>query len=401
MKVEEIKDYMIDLYRAGNSDLFPSHQEVAKTHNLNGGSILLLGPPGIGKTTGVVEGAQEIAELLKREFVDYDDSVFEKIVEDPVKYFLYVENNLNDCEPSDLTGIPKENERGIYYKPFLWARALSLPGTAGICCLDEFTNIQRLDVITASYKIVLDHKAGFTKFTDRVMIAATGNSPEESTVANLLPVPLVDRFTIYKVQRPELTGWAAWMDRHYGDKWEKRSLAYLMHFRDEFLDLPSETETLDNFPTPRSWTKVSILLPNIANTRWRETAIGSLGPATGEKFFGFLHKTIPDITELLKQPEKFNELEMDAKYLASVLVGTDLKNRLENAEEEKKKEEEIEKTLPIFRVMKDLQQDFMILATISGGEKQRTDIIIGLGRKDKEIAKIYEQVATLRTKLEV
>ena len=66
----------------------------------------------------------------------------------------------------------------------------------------------------------------------------------------------------------------------------------------------------------------------------------------------------------------------------------------------KKQQEEIEKTLPLLQVMKDIQQDFIVLLIISGGES-RFDITLALCRKDKEMAEILKNVSTLRIKTEV
>lgn len=384
MRVEELADYLVDIYEA----------------KINGGSILLLGPPGIGKTTGVCEAGQRMADQQKRQFLVYNDSLYRQISAQPDEYFLYVELNLNNQEPSDLTGIPKETDDGIAYKPFLWARCLALPGIAGILCLDEFTNIQRLDVITASYKIVLDHLVGFTKFSDNVMVVATGNDPECSSVANLLPCPLVDRFTIYHVQEPEIFGWANWMDKRFSGQWDKRALGYLAHFPEEFLSLPAETETLENFPTPRSWTKTSLLIPKIKSSRRGETISGQLGSATGNKFFAFINTDVPSAEELLMLPEKFRDLNLDAKYLATVMIGAHLKNLFAGQIEENKKREEIEKTLPLLKVMKDIQQDLIVLMIISCGG-MKTDIMLALARKDKEIAEMLEKVSELRARVEI
>jgi len=49
---------------------------------------------------------------------------------------------------------------------------------AGTLVLDEITNINRADMISASYKIVFDHKAGYTKFSDDIFVIACGNRPE-------------------------------------------------------------------------------------------------------------------------------------------------------------------------------------------------------------------------------
>lgn len=400
MKTEALKGYLVNLYKAmGLGEPVLS-------------SVLLLGPPGIGKSTAVLETAKEIAANSGKKFIDYDDSAAREILKDPEDYFLYVDFNLNDTEPSDLTGIPKETEIGMSYQPFLWARCLSK--ASGILFLDEFTNVQRLDVITASYKIVLDHRAGFTKFSDKVMVVAAGNSPEESSVANLLPSPLVGRFIVYKVELPTLEGWADWMDRNF-ENWDKRVLAYLMNFPDEFLKPPPESETLTNFPAPRSWTKVARLILEIPQGFLKETIIGFLGPETGEKFSAFLEMRVPQIEELLRRPQIFKELDLEGKYLASVFLGSYLQKTMqESIKESLKKDEKIEeaipliraiakekteKVMPLIRVMMEEQKDFVVLSVISAGNRKQ-EISLALSEKEEAIKKVLKKIAPLRMELE-
>ena len=85
-----------------------------------------------------------------------------------------------ECEPSDLLGIPKEVNGAVSFRPLLWARCLSK--CAGLLLLDELTNVSRPDVISASYKLIFDRRAGFVKFHEDVFIIACGNRPEYSAV---------------------------------------------------------------------------------------------------------------------------------------------------------------------------------------------------------------------------
>ena len=76
----------------------------------------------------------------------------------------------------DLIGIPRSHNQMSFYEPLAWAVLLSC--TAGICFLDEFTQINRPDVESASYQVVLDKLVGFVEFNPNVMVIAAGNSPE-------------------------------------------------------------------------------------------------------------------------------------------------------------------------------------------------------------------------------
>ena len=143
-------------------------------------STLLLGPPGIGKSMSCWKLAEKLAKGAGKEFVDYDDDKAEMILEEPEKYFVFVDLRLTECEPSDLLGLPHKVNGSVMFSPLLWARCLNK--SAGLLLLDELTNIQRPDLITVSYKLVFDREAGFTKFNEDVMIVSAGNRPEHSSV---------------------------------------------------------------------------------------------------------------------------------------------------------------------------------------------------------------------------
>ena len=74
--------------------------------------------------------------------------------------------------PDDLIGIPRSHNYMSFYEPLAWAVLHSaLPG---IVFTDEFTQINRPDVESASYPVILDHLAGFVEFSPDTMVVAAG-----------------------------------------------------------------------------------------------------------------------------------------------------------------------------------------------------------------------------------
>ncbi|MEM2068397.1 MAG: AAA family ATPase [Nitrososphaerota archaeon] len=320
-------------------------------------SVLLIGPPGVGKSVAVREFAEAEAQMLGLELIDYDDSKYAEIISHPEKYYVYIDLRLTEVEPSDLIGIPRDLDSTVAYKPLTWATVLSKV-SRGMCFLDELTNVNRPDVISAAYKIILDRRAGFTKFSDGVRIIAAGNSPEHSAVANLLPAPLVSRFHVVNVEAPTLEEWASWMDAH-NPGWDKRGLAYLMRFAEDFLRLPSEPETLDPYPTPRTWTWLLSELPNTDSRHIKERMVGYVGLEVGTRFEAFLRTPLPDPEELIDDPRVFINLSVDAKYLAVVSVANHYVAKLKSPE----------RLLPFLETVSDVQADLVILFLIVAKKK--------------------------------
>jgi len=314
LKVGKLENYLLRLYKAG-----------AINHNRQ--AVLLLGPPGVGKSLTCWSLARRLAKLTGKEFVDYNDDEAPKILEAPERYFVFVDFRLPECEPSDLMGIPEKVNGAVRFAPLLWARCLSK--AAGLLLLDELTNVQRPDVISASYKLIFDRRAGFTKFHEDVLIVCCGNRPEHSAVANLPPTPLLDRLLVIDVSEPSVDEWADWMNTTYGDEWDKRCYAFNKRFEKDgyLIQVPRQTETLDPYPTPRSWTSLSTLMAKGIHDR--DTIRGLIGYEVGTKLDAFL-KVDVDINQLLMEPRAFHELEFDAKYMVAVMLGSWISQHIKN-----------------------------------------------------------------------
>jgi len=301
-------------------------------------SILFIGAPGIGKSTVIREFAEEEAKELNREFVDFhelSENELKKIFENPSKYYVYVDFRLTEVIPEDLIGIPRPIGDNYYvYVPPLWGKILSLREIYGLLFLDELTNVQRDDVISATYKIVLDRKVGFIKLSPNVRVIACGNDPSHSAIARPLPTPLAMRFEVVKVEPPSLEDWVKWMDKVYDDKWDKRVLAYLHYSRADFSPPISKTEALENFACPRSWTRLAIQIKNITNEKILIAKIYSnLDPSTAGKFRVFIEKydKIPSWEDVCRNPKAvFMRLDEELRYLLTVFIANKISEECEN-----------------------------------------------------------------------
>lgn len=305
LKIAKLESYLSALYKAGrNNGRF---------------SVLILGAPGIGKSYSVRSVAQKIAQSLGKTFVDYSDNVADEILADPSKYFAYIDFRLTECEPSDLLGIPINEDGHVRFSPLLWAVVASK--TACLICLDELTNLQRPDMVSVSYKVIYDRKAGFTSFHPDSFIVAAGNRPEESSVANLLPTPLINRMIKIEIQPATVDEWFEWMDSKYHDEWDKRTYAFLKRFETEnyILMVPKKTETLDQYPTHRTWTTLATYMQK--GIQDDETITGLVGEEVGTKFEAFMKVDI-DLEQMMANPTSFRTLTVDGKYMLSIMLST-------------------------------------------------------------------------------
>lgn len=182
------------------------------------------------------------------------------------------------------------------------------------------------------------------------MVVAAGNRPEHSAVANLLPTPLVSRMIIVNVDTPTTDEWAEWMNETFQEKWDKRSYAFLKRFEGEgyLLKVPNKTETLDPYPTPRTWSTLSCLMDN--GIKDDETIVGLVGYEVGQKFEAFLKVNV-SLEEVLKSPSIFSNLTVDGKYMISIMLSTWIAKHIKD----------ISNSLPLIDTMVEDSREFLIL----------------------------------------
>jgi hypothetical protein len=238
--IEEAKRIMFKLYKSGSRD-----------------SYLLLGDKGVGKSEGMCQLSLYLATYLGKEWIWYSDDVADKILQNPDRYFVFHKFSLFECDSSELLGIPRDKGDAVFYKPLLWARVCNK--CACMVFLDDFTNIMEFDKRSASLRILLEKRVGFLPLHKDSIVVCAGNLPEQSSLASYLPSANIDRVTIFNIKAPTIQEWKHYMEVHYQDRWDKKVYEFLSKYPQYMLE-ESEPETLRQFATPRSWTKLALRL---------------------------------------------------------------------------------------------------------------------------------------------
>lgn len=390
MRISELRDYIVKHY-------FSKNRKERKY------GLLILGPPGVGKSTVVEEAGKEIAKKLNREFLkvvvrwsprlrkfvisDNGEIDVETALSEEGRYFVFTDFRLSTVEPSDLSGVPRSRNGITYYDPLLWAVLHS--ANPGILFLDELTWIQREDVWSIVPQLVLDRIAGLTKFNEDTLVIAAGNRPEDSTLVRLIHAPLLNRFKIIKVSAPTVDEWVQWMNARYADRWDKRVYAFLTRFKDEgyFLKPPEQGEGLEAWPSPRSWTWLALDL--VEGFDSLDDICGLVGEEVGRKLHAFLQLNV-DIEELIEDPKRFHGLSFDAKYVVPIMLANWLSQN----------QKTMSKAFKLIDIMSAQSHEFLVMTCMSMQRKALIHFLSELFKYDTKYRGILSEIA-LNVKLEI
>lgn len=288
--------------------------------------LLLIGPPGIGKTEIVKQLAEE--EALGKKFIDLreaSNTELDKIIENPSKYYVYYRIIAPHVFPEDL-GIPRvmNNGNGKDYVEFLPPKVLkilSLEDVHGVLFIDEITNVQRDDQLSMLYSLILEKEASWIlKLSRNIKIVLAGNPQEWSEITRPLPKPLRNRAVIVNVDPPTVDEWIEYMEKKYGEGWDRIVAAYLKFYPSDFLKPPAESDDFSAFPSPRSWTRLATLLAEHGRDGdfVKEIVYGTLGSEVGARFLALIRTNMDinkTIEELNKNPDAFSGLKINERIL--------------------------------------------------------------------------------------
>ncbi len=247
-------------------------------------SVMIWGPPGIGKSQGV----REIAEYIRRK-------TQKKVEITDVRLLLF--------NPVDLRGIPTANEDktlAVWLKPKIFQMDES-KDTVNILFLDEISAAPP-SVQSAAYQITLDRTVGEHKLPENCIVIAAGNRVTDKSVAYNMPKALANRLCHFEI-KGDADAWHDWAIENGIHEYVAGYLEYnpvaLMRFD------PSGTALA--FPTPRSWEMVSNILNTVSQNlpEIYPMIIGCIGHGTAANFKTWteLYRSMPSMADIFAGKE--------------------------------------------------------------------------------------------------
>ncbi|MEM1520370.1 MAG: AAA family ATPase [Candidatus Bathyarchaeia archaeon] len=372
--------------------------------------VLLYGPPGVGKTEIIQQLAMKEAEELGRKFVDLseaDESIIREIIQNPKEFYVFFRLVAPHTFPEDIGFPHKTTKAGISFSkiiPLDTYAIFALKDIKGTLFIDELTNVARDDQMAMFYSLILEKQLGPIKLNRDVKIFAAGNPPEWSKASSELPEPILSRVTTLYVEPPTIDEWIEYMNKNYGDKWDRRIAAFLKIYPEDLLKKPKRGRTI-GYPTPRSWTLLATKLwhhlkkmeeleekGDLKGMKKLERYIyatidGTVGPEVGEKYIAFLKTQISQklLEDLKENPELFDSLNISQKAMVVYSISQYPVEKI------------IEYNEKFMRYLVKKHAEFAALLIALIPIKERKRLIIEAISKDPRRSSVYEELANVLT----
>jgi hypothetical protein len=275
-------------------------------------SVMLWGPPGVGKSQAIRQLANGI-----------EDNTGKKVVVTDVRLLLF--------NPIDLRGIPTSNADktlAVWLKPQIFQMDGS-DDIINVLFLDEISAAPQ-SVQAAAYQITLDRVVGEHKLPDNCIVIAAGNRTTDKSVAFKMPKALANRVLHIEVEG-NFNSWKEWaIENGINDK----VIGFLSFRRNYLMGFDSSSDDLA-FATPRSWEMVSNLLNHVSSDidKMYSLISGLVGSGVAVEFrtWAKVYKELPDLKEIFDgkmPPMPSNTDAMYAMCAAMVSYAREHKNEM-------------------------------------------------------------------------
>lgn len=272
MKFNDLVDVLFEMWLAGSKQ-----------------TVLLLGPPGIGKTAVGRAVSQRITQHLQ----DRDPDV------EPACCHV---KDLSSSLPEDLNGLPKTDGNQMRFVPDGWLFDVCRQGRNGVLILDDLPAASAA-VQVAARQISLDRRAHEHHISDGVMVIVTGNRREDKSAARTLPAHFRNSVMMLELET-DLEDWIKW----YGQQGHDSLVpTYLLWRRTHFSKLPKDADPRGVFATPRTWEMLGKAMPIARKTNnLMPMAMGLVGEGIASELVGFdnIRQSMVDPQAVLSNPEK-------------------------------------------------------------------------------------------------
>lgn len=242
-------------------------------------SVMLWGPPGVGKSQGV----RQIADAVEAR-------TGKKVKITDVRLLLF--------NPIDLRGIPTANADktlAVWLKPQIFQMDESRD-VVNILFLDEISAAPQ-SVQAAAYQITLDRTVGEHKLPENCIVIAAGNRVSDKSVAFKMPRALANRLCHFEIE-VNAESWHEWaINSGVNEK-----VCGFIDYKPNLLLESNESASDLAYATPRSWEMVSNILNSVSDNvvDVLPLIVGCIGSVSAYEFLLWteVYNKTPDVDDI-------------------------------------------------------------------------------------------------------
>ena len=281
-----------------------SIDEQIKFYVDHGKSFMLHGPSGIGKSRRIEEIDPDFVSIVLRNGI---------LPEEVIGKNIYPNND--------------KTKAGVWVPPAWYAeltkKCEAEPDKRHVLFIDEITNVKPNEQ-SLVFHLVLNNSIGpnVGKLPDNVVVAAAGNSIEESEAAYNMPEPLFRRFEGHIELKPDIQYWLEW-GTQLSDKGDGRFkihpmvASFVSTYGNKVFYSPYDDENPPKFAIdPRGWEQISDMIYDNNGVIARELIANKIGEYNTASFIEFActpHITLESILNHSYQQDQIPQT-FDAKY---------------------------------------------------------------------------------------
>lgn len=266
-------------------------------------SVMMWGPPGIGKSQAVHEIAKEIEK---------ENGKSVNVTE--VRLLLF--------NPIDLRGIPTANADktlAVWLKPQIFQMDDSCD-VVNILFLDEISAAPQ-SVQAAAYQITLDRSVGEHRLPENCIVIAAGNRITDKSVAFKMPKALANR-----LMHIEIVGsFSSWKEWAIKSGINEKVIGFLSFRQNYLMQFDGANDDMA-YATPRSWEMVSNILntidDDIDNMYTLIAGLVGAGAAAEFRTWENVYKDLPDINDIFdgKMPKLPTNTDVYYALISSMTI---------------------------------------------------------------------------------
>lgn len=268
-------------------------------------SIELVSSPGLGKSEGIRQAADEIKKALNLEAFGFNPFFLSTLEQPDVRGF-------------GLPAVDKDGSKIMVFTAAPWMPRSDAP-EHGIVFLDEFRQAGH-DVQKPAAELLLNGGVGDSKLPIGWMVVAASNRESDRSGVQRELAFIANRRMEIKIT-PDLDSWVDWAERR-SIHWA--AVAFAKH-KPGLVFADKIPEKSGPFCTPRSFVKMSYLIGSLPMELFTEAAMGLIGEGAAAEFTAFLRvvEKLPTFDEIVQDPKKCKLPENDrpdAQYATMQMI---------------------------------------------------------------------------------